>query len=211
MERSAALWVSAHSWCSPLVVSSREWICPPQKPFLPGIGLIILSYQCCGFGSGSGSECFWAFWIRIHLCELRIRLRTLPLSSKNSKKNLKSYCLWLLYDFLSLKNDVNVASKSNKQKNLKKIILVGILKVADEKTRSVSQRGGRAIVCWLGRSFTYVAHKWLRVLLPYHWPTGTWSHCSFSTQTHRFSNSQPANVAIRVVSPLLITILQYLL
>jgi hypothetical protein len=47
---------------------------------------------------------------------------------------------------LSLKNDVNVASKSNKQKNVKKIILVGILKVADEKTRSVSQRGGSGSV-----------------------------------------------------------------
>jgi hypothetical protein len=32
------------------------------------------------------------------------------------KENLDCYCLWLLYDFLSLKNDVNVASKSNQQK-----------------------------------------------------------------------------------------------
>jgi hypothetical protein len=37
---------------------------------------------------------------------------------KNSKKNLDSYYFVTLVDFLSLKNDVNVASKSNKQKKL---------------------------------------------------------------------------------------------
>jgi hypothetical protein len=36
-------------------------------------------------------------------------------SCKNSKKNLDSYNFVTLYDFLSLKNDVNVPSKSNKQ------------------------------------------------------------------------------------------------
>jgi hypothetical protein len=40
--------------------------------------------------------------------------------------------LRLLYDFLSLKNYVNVASKSKKAKNLeKKIIFVDVLKVTD--------------------------------------------------------------------------------
>jgi hypothetical protein len=38
-------------------------------------------------------------------------------SSKNSKKNLDSYCFVTSLDFLSLKNDVNVPSKSYKQKN----------------------------------------------------------------------------------------------
>ncbi len=38
--------------------------------------------QCCGSGSGSvGSICFWASWIRILLS-----------SSKNSKKNIDSFC-----------------------------------------------------------------------------------------------------------------------
>ena len=37
---------------------------------------------------------------------------------KNSKKNLDSYYFVTLFDFLSLKNDVNVASKRNKQKKL---------------------------------------------------------------------------------------------
>jgi hypothetical protein len=36
---------------------------------------------------------------------------------QNSKKNLDSYDLRLLLNFLSLKNNVNVHSKSNKQKN----------------------------------------------------------------------------------------------
>jgi hypothetical protein len=41
-----------------------------------------------------------------------------PLSaSKNSKKNLDSYCFVIFLDFLSLKNYFNVPSKSNKQKN----------------------------------------------------------------------------------------------
>jgi hypothetical protein len=37
---------------------------------------------------------------------------------KNSKKNLDSDYFVTLFDFLSLKNDVNVASKRNKQKIL---------------------------------------------------------------------------------------------
>jgi hypothetical protein len=57
-------------------------------------------------------------------------------SCKNSKKNLDSYYFVTLFDFLSLNNDVNVASKSNKQKKLcKKISFAGILKVNDENSR----------------------------------------------------------------------------
>jgi hypothetical protein len=37
-------------------------------------------------------------------------------SCKNSKKNLDSYYFVTLFDFLSLKKDENVPSKSNKQK-----------------------------------------------------------------------------------------------
>jgi hypothetical protein len=47
-----------------------------------------------------------------------ILIRILPSLSKNSKKNLYFYCSVTLYDFLSLKNDINVPSKSNKQKKL---------------------------------------------------------------------------------------------
>ncbi len=42
---------------------------------------------------------------------------------QNSKKNLYSYYSVALFDFLSLKNDVNVPSKSNEQKTLcKKLV-----------------------------------------------------------------------------------------
>ncbi len=58
----------------------------------------IPTHQCCG----SGSACFWASWIQILLS-----------SCKNSKKTLDSYYFVTLFDFLSLKNDVNVPSKSN--------------------------------------------------------------------------------------------------
>ncbi len=45
--------------------------------------------------------------------------------------------MWLLYDFLSLKNDVNVPTKSNKPKNLEKklFFFVDVLKVIDENNR----------------------------------------------------------------------------
>jgi hypothetical protein len=53
--------------------------------------------QRYGSGSGSGSGSFYHHAI-------------------NSKKNLDSLYFVALFDFLSLKNDVNVPSKSNKQK-----------------------------------------------------------------------------------------------
>ncbi len=43
-----------------------------------------------------------------------------PSSNKQNTKNLNPIVLWLLYDFLSLKNVVIEASKSNKQKSLEK-------------------------------------------------------------------------------------------
>jgi hypothetical protein len=46
------------------------------------------------------------------------RIRILLSSCENSKKNLDSYYFVTLFDFLSLNNYVNVATKSNKQKNL---------------------------------------------------------------------------------------------
>ncbi len=65
---------------------------------------------------------------------LFVRIRILPSSNKNSKKNLDFYCsvtsLWL---FLILQNDVNVPSKCNKQKCF--WLASGILKVPDEKSR----------------------------------------------------------------------------
>ncbi len=41
---------------------------------------------------------------------------------QNNKKNLESHYFATLFDFLSLKNNVNVPSKSNKQKKLCKKI-----------------------------------------------------------------------------------------
>jgi hypothetical protein len=79
--------------------------------------------QCSGSESGSGSTgstCFWASWIHESEVWIRIRLRIriwiLLSSCKNSKKKLDSYYFVTLFDLLSLKKDVNVSSKSNKQK-----------------------------------------------------------------------------------------------
>jgi hypothetical protein len=60
--------------------------------------------QCSGSGS-TGSTCFLASRILLSSC-------------KNSKKNLDSFYFVTLFDFFCLKNDVNVPSKSNKQKKL---------------------------------------------------------------------------------------------
>ncbi len=97
--------------------TSRRPRSRPIKTLLrkaPGLGLPcdseVYCFQCCGSESESrstGSTCFWAS---------RSRIRILLSSCKNSKKNLDSYYFVTLLDFLSLKNDVNVASKSNKQK-----------------------------------------------------------------------------------------------
>ncbi len=100
--------------------------------------------QCCGSGF-VGSTCFCASRILIHqglrqdglpgICSsvLRIRIRlVLPRSWSISsrygsgsfyhqaqivRKTLIPTVLWLLYDFLSLKNYVNVSSKSKKQRS----------------------------------------------------------------------------------------------
>jgi hypothetical protein len=64
---------------------------------------------------------------------LVVRIRILPISSKNSKKNLYFFCF---VTSLFLKNDVKII----KQKNLgnTKFFFVGILKVTEYKSRSGS-------------------------------------------------------------------------
>jgi hypothetical protein len=47
------------------------------------------------------------------------------------RKTLISTVLRFLFDFLSLKNDVNVPSKSNIRKTVKNLFFVGVLKVND--------------------------------------------------------------------------------
>jgi hypothetical protein len=92
-----------------------------------GSNVFLTTYFCLmivGSGDGSGSIYFWAsrIRIRIHQSEMRIRIRLwiriLLSSSKIVRKTLIPTVLWLLYDFLSLKNDVNVPLKNNKQKKL---------------------------------------------------------------------------------------------
>jgi hypothetical protein len=51
-------------------------------------------------------------------------------------KTLIPTVMWLLYGVFYLKNDVNVTSKSNKQKTWrKKLFFVDVLKVTDENSR----------------------------------------------------------------------------
>jgi hypothetical protein len=56
--------------------------------------------------------------------------------AKIVRKTLIPTVLWLLWDFLSVKNNINVPSKSNKQQNFfLKLVFVADLKVNDEKSR----------------------------------------------------------------------------
>jgi hypothetical protein len=76
--------------------------------------------------------------IRIHM--FLGLLDPFPSLSKNSKKNLDFYCFVTFFDFLSLKNNVKVHSKSNMQKNFfLNLFFVGISKVNDE-SGPISQR-----------------------------------------------------------------------
>ncbi len=75
-------------------------------------------------GSGSGP------------CQSEVRIRTRLSSGKNSKKSLDSYCLVTSFDFLTLKNDVNVPLKViNRINFILNQSFVGILKVNDENSR----------------------------------------------------------------------------
>jgi hypothetical protein len=55
--------------------------------------------------------------------------------SFHHQAKIVSTVLWLLYDFLSLKNDVNVSLKSNKQKNFQNNYFLMAFMVTDEKSR----------------------------------------------------------------------------
>ncbi len=100
------------------------------------VKIFLAQHQCSGSGS-TGSTCFWASWIRI-LLSLR----------KIVRKTLISTVLWLPFDFLSLKNDVEVPSKSTMQKNFLKQIRIllaswrSMLKIEGSGSGSISQRRG---------------------------------------------------------------------
>jgi hypothetical protein len=79
-------------------------------------------------------------WIRI-----RIRFRILLSSSKNSKKNLDSYCFVTSFGLFILENDVHVnvwyLQKVIGRKIGKNLFFVGLLKVNDENRGSGSTSG----------------------------------------------------------------------
>ncbi len=101
--------------------------------------------QCCGSGSESGSTCFWASWIRIRIL---LSLR------KIARKTLISTVLSLLFDYLPLKNDVKVPSKSNMQKNgFEKINFLlpswrSMMKIEGSRSASGSESGSISQKHW---------------------------------------------------------------
>jgi hypothetical protein len=77
--------------------------------------------------SGSGSKVFEP--PRSGPVRRRYGSEAIHHQAKIVRKPLVSSILWLFFDFLTVKNDVNVPSKSNKLKK----IFVAILKVIDGK------------------------------------------------------------------------------
>ncbi len=77
--------------------------------------------QCCDSESGSvriRSICFWDSWIWIRTISQRHGSGSgsgSGSSSKNSKKNLDSYCFVTFYDFLSVKNHINVSKVTSRK------------------------------------------------------------------------------------------------
>ncbi len=100
---------------------------------------------CCGSGSkygsrSTGSTCFWASWIQVvrgMAPDPDLVLEPDPEPSKYSKKHLDSYYFLTSFWLFIIENDVNVPSKSEKQKNFFfNKFFVGILKVNDENRRT---------------------------------------------------------------------------
>ncbi len=81
---------------------------------------------------GSGSVCFGTPGSGFGSISQRYGSGSFYHQAKRVRKTMIPTVLWLLYDFLSLKNDINVFSKNNKQKNFK---YVSFLNVSDEKSR----------------------------------------------------------------------------
>ena len=100
-----------HSYFFMLSVARSVWRSARRRPTLRWVwpswerSRSRSSRQCSG---STGSTCFLASRIRILLS-----------SCKNNKKNLESHYFVTLFDFLSLKNNVNVPSKCtvNSRKN----------------------------------------------------------------------------------------------
>ncbi len=119
-------------------------------------------------GSGSTSQRY--LWIRIRSGS-KSGSGSFYRQAKIVRKTLIPTVLWLLLDFLSLKNDVNVPSKSNKQKNfIKKICFLlaswrSMMKIAGSVSApgSISQRHESA-------------NPHQNVMDPEHWLTVLWRY-----------------------------------
>ncbi len=106
--------------------------------------------------NGSGSRRSKSMWIRIRNTVLQICEQKLV---RNGTYFSMSTVLWSLYDFLSLKIDVNVPSKSNKKKT-QKLFLLSSWKPLTKRAGSGTETGSESPDqyqtvtdpqhCWLG-------------------------------------------------------------
>ncbi len=89
-----------------------------QLLFCPGEQVYIFSTLQC-----SGSLCFWAPWIRVRNYLVFVIFLDPSIKKQKLVKTLISAVYWFHNDFLSLKTDGNVPTKSNKQTKLEKEII----------------------------------------------------------------------------------------
>jgi hypothetical protein len=85
---------------------------------LPVFSMRIRIHQCCGSGSMHRIHMFLGLPDPDQLVRCMDPDPDPSIIMRKYEKNLDSYYFVTLFDFLSLKNDVSVASKSNKQKKL---------------------------------------------------------------------------------------------
>jgi hypothetical protein len=86
------------------------------------------------------------------------------------KNTLISILLWLLYDFLSLKNDVNVFYKKRKKNQEKIIFKKNILKVTDGKSRiRIGIRISKSVVRIPGSGSVSKCYGFTTLPVPIHW------------------------------------------
>jgi hypothetical protein len=99
--------------------------------------------QCCGFES----ICFRAFRIPHYFVRIRILFYH---SGKKVRKILISTILWFLFAFLSLKTDVIVPLKSNRQKHLGKktcFLLTSYQPLMEKKGSGAVAESGSVLKC----------------------------------------------------------------
>jgi hypothetical protein len=104
-----------------------------------------ISNQCCASGSVGSVPMFLGLPDQDPLSSF-LRIRIFPSTSKKERKTLIPTILRLLFNFLSMKTDVNVYSKSNKKKKTSEKTYF-LLALCRPLMRNAGSESGSGSVC----------------------------------------------------------------